>query len=107
VELLQQFAETGKAKRVGNIKPRLDNPASINLPPLYFLSALDTGVLTIGSANAILNPFVSQDLPDSKHFSHLHPNDYSAGRVELGENEDFEENIAIEKSPPQRGGQVA
>jgi hypothetical protein len=79
VELLQQFVETGKAKRVGNIKPRLDNPAGVNLPSLYSLSALDTGVLTIGSANAILNPFVSQGLPDSEHFSHLHPNDYSAG----------------------------
>jgi hypothetical protein len=78
VELFKQFLETGKAKRVGNIKPRADNPTGVNLTLLYLLLALNTDILPIGTTNAVFNSFVSQDLSNGEHFPHLHRSDYSA-----------------------------
>jgi hypothetical protein len=69
MELLQQFSETGKAKRVGSIKPRADNPTSVSLTSLYFLLTPDADILPIGTTNAILNSFVTQYLSDSEHLS--------------------------------------
>jgi hypothetical protein len=71
VELLKQFLETGKTKRVGDIKPRLNDPAGIDLPLFYVFPAPNAGVLPAGTTNAILYSFVPQDLSDSKHVSHL------------------------------------
>jgi hypothetical protein len=69
VKLFQNLVKTGEAEWVGGIKPRLNDPAGIDLSLFYVFPAPNAIILTTGTTDAILNPFVTQYLSDSEHLS--------------------------------------